>query len=293
MKSHTIKAITLLAIMLAAVPGAALAQGSQTYVSALGPENPLVRHYYQAAPPLAHIEVSDQGLQYTMRLMRDGSLRLTEGLFDQPYLHINPDSEQVASVYEIVKDGRVTFEEKLALATLYAQFTEKPFQPPEGPRPRVPKARYLKKIEKSLFTVTKTSAKLRFLLNKAVTAPNQFLKLYYGAQARVLTLISNKRNVFVANSLWDSMTEAIDQGRPEVVPGSKFDRMTGVIAVHIMFKDEDQQAFTSILANLEDRLNAETQEMRIEGDESSGRAEAIKVRLEAVQKLKTLIEDGF
>ncbi|MBI3891864.1 MAG: hypothetical protein HY303_10090 [Candidatus Wallbacteria bacterium] len=176
------RAALVVGLLVAATTAAVLADGGQIFAEALVVQNPLIARFFMKVPPVVHLTLTDKPDQFTVNRMSSGRLQQTAGLYGDPFLMIHPSADQLAKVYEMVKDGKVDFAEKLALADLYVQFNEKPFQPPKTPDVAAPDGHNLTGFECRLLKVSAYSKKLRFLFNKTMTATNQFWKLFWGAR---------------------------------------------------------------------------------------------------------------
>lgn len=288
--------IVILAVALTTGNAALAADGgAQVFAEALVSQNPLATRYFMKVPQVVHLTLTDRPEQFTVKRLPSGNLSQSAGLYGEPYLMIHPSAEELGKVYEAVKDGKVTLEEKLQLAELYVAFNEKPFQPPAGAEVATPDAGYLTKMEQRLLKVAAYSKKLRFLFNKTMTAPNQFWKIFWGAQIKIVTPLSERHSTGITNDLLEELTGDIDRGQVAIKPGSLFDQLAGAVAIHLMMRDEDTQSYLPVLKGIVQKLQGESGAQALDGPPAGGNpddhAAALKARLDVAKKLLDLVQN--
>ncbi len=298
-KAIGILAGALVVAQLGVAPVAAEDGEGQLFSEALTSQNPLLQRYFMKVPQLVHVTFDGRDEQFTVTRLKNGSLRQVSGLYGEPFLMLNPTAESLGQVYDIVKDGTVTFEEKLALVDIYPEFAEKPFQPPKTEEVKAPKARYLTSYEKLLMRLSSISKRMRWLFFKATTSKKKFWQLYYGAQIKILTPISGMISKKAAAKVAEEATGDIDRGQVAITPGGLIDQLAGVVAAHVIMKDEDMGAFAPVLKRLKQRIQGDALALKAgisaappSGGNEEDHQAAMQKRLEAVEKLLELAEAG-
>jgi hypothetical protein len=254
---------------------------------ALGPKNPITLRYRCRFPPVVHVAVSDDESKKWTLFVRDGVIRVATGHQLQQYVTLSCTKEQLAQANSLV--AAMTVENKLAIVTLMNSMVEKPIGPPPNgeylPMPR------LLPMERRLIKIGNLSKKVRWLFHQVEISSQQYQKIFWGLQIKVMTIYINYYTQNLLSDLWDSIDGDLDRGQEAILPGQDFDLLLNVVGMYLMYKDDDLGAFGTLVKSIRQRLQAEQQSLPDYPPPTAAlRGKAIQKRLDVVQKLAELIE---
>jgi hypothetical protein len=258
-------------------------------VTIFGPKNLLAQRYRSHFPPVVHVQNPEgEGDGKWTAYVSDGQIKMVKGLHGKAFVTYTVTQADIDTAASL--GGSLTAENKLKLVKHFRGVSEKPFEAVTGIWLKQPK---LLPFENRLLKISQLGKKMRWLYNKVETAPNEAVKIFWGAQIKIISLYVNHLVDKALNELWEEVDGELDRGQVAIVPGRTFDLTLNVAGVHVMYRDDDLTAFGPLLGRIKKRLTAE---MLSIGDQPPAqqelRKQAIQKRLDLISEMIDLTDQG-